>query len=95
MAMFLADSYDSTKYMCQVFYRKEKINHWKATLAFFTIEKQMVEKIAILLIMFACRMSIQFTSLRSLVQLQSFSSSVVPILQSKFVSRSSKQKNGM
>ena len=48
MAMFLADSYDSTKYMCQVFYHKLKgINHWKATLAFFTKEKQLVEKNAV------------------------------------------------
>ena len=50
MAMFLADLYDSTKYMCQVFYHKLKgINHWKATLAFFTKEKQVVEKNAVVL----------------------------------------------
>ena len=50
MAMFLADLYDSTKYMCQVFYHKLKgINHWKATLAFFTKEKQVVEKYAVVL----------------------------------------------
>ena len=45
MAVFLADSYDSTKYMCQVFYHKEETNHWKATIAFFTKEKQTVEKL--------------------------------------------------
>ena len=43
--MFFADLYDSTKYMCQVFYHKEGMNHWKAALAFFTKEKQMVEKL--------------------------------------------------
>ena len=42
MEMFLAESYDSTKYMCQVFYHKEETNHWKATIAFFTKEKQTV-----------------------------------------------------
>ena len=42
MEMFLAESYDSTKYMCQVFYHKEEANHWKATIAFFTKEKQTV-----------------------------------------------------
>ena len=48
MAVFLTDSYDSTKYMCQVFYHKlGGINHWKATLAFFTQEKQMVENCCI------------------------------------------------
>ena len=42
MEIFLAESYDSTKYMCQVFYHKEETNHWKATIAFFTKEKQTV-----------------------------------------------------
>ena len=48
MAMFLADLYDSAKYMCQIFYHKlEGTKHWKATLAFFTKEKQTVEKTAV------------------------------------------------
>ena len=41
--MFIADSYDSTMYMCQAFYHKGGINHWKATLAFFPKEKQLVK----------------------------------------------------
>ena len=38
--IFIADTYDSTKYMCQVFYHKEGTNHWTVTVTFLPSSKQ-------------------------------------------------------
>ena len=43
--LLLASILASGMYNCQVFYRKEGTNHWKATIAFFPEEKMKVKNV--------------------------------------------------
>ena len=42
--LFNLDTYDSTKYLCQVLYHKEGTNHWKITVAFLSSKQRLVSK---------------------------------------------------
>ena len=92
--LFNLDTYDSTKYLCQVLYHKEGTNHWKITVAFLSSKQRLVSKYKIHvirsdligLIFSEKRVSHHSIKMQLLAQLQNSSSRKDPaMLQSKLM----------
>ena len=98
---FVIDSYDSTKYMCQVFYHKEGTNHWTVTVAFLSIEQtykqRLVSEYRFIISAFDTiinRVSQHSIKMLLLAQFQISSSRRDPMLQSKLALTKRQQQDG-